>query len=117
MGLQRDGSVIPTPRDRVMPTKEERVFHLVGQKAVAFEIWTTDQEIYRGTSMDEWLDCESEEVQWMMVQLASGQCWEITGVEEYKFQNSRHIKRGPWMDDTAYFTALPEFVRGTSKLL
>jgi len=118
MGKQIDGTVIPTPRDRVMAANEERAYHLIGQSAEAFEIWTTDQEIYTGDSIEAWNDCPGSQVQWMMVRLPDGRIWEITGVEEYKFgRGNSRIKVGPWMDDEGYFLELPEYVRGTSKLL
>jgi hypothetical protein len=117
MGLLKDGTVVPTPRDRVMAVEDEAIFHQMGLVAVAFEIWTTTQEIYTGTSVDEWKDCESEEVQWMMLRLQDGSIQEVTGVEEYRFKGAAFPKKGPWMDDVEYFKALPEFVAGTSKLI
>lgn len=117
MGLLQDGTVVPTPRDRVMEVAEEKDLQEHMREGVAFELFYSDMSMVSGTSIQDWNAAPDDDVQYAVVLKGNGTVWQITGPEIYVYQPGSQPKSGLWMDDTIFFTTLRDAIGPMSQLL
>ena len=102
MGRQKDGTVIPTPRDRVIDSESNAIYEtILNNNPDKFEIVYSDGSVVFGTSIADWVSAPSTEVQFVIVGFADGGYAYVCSMEAYNFKGQ--VKTGPWLDDNLFF--------------
>ena len=102
MGRQQDGTVVPTPRDRIIDADGAAFYQaILDSDPDKFEIIYTDGSIVSGNSIADWVNAPSTEVQFVIVGFSDGGFASVFSMESYNFKGQ--VKTGTWMDDDLFF--------------
>lgn len=109
MGRLRDGTVVPTPRDKVISSQAAAIFQksldgFITKEFIKFDIYYTDKTKVSGSSILDWRQAANTDVQVVVLYNAVGGHSIIHSMEEYTIGGI--TKTGPWMDDEEYWNLI-----------
>ena len=115
MGILKDGTIVPTPRDRVLSSEEQDYLEALLQKDILeFEVFYSDLSSVRGRNIPQWKNAPDSDVQLLVVKYRLGGWAIVNFLDTYTLWGIS--KTGAWMDDTEFYR-LNQDVHSLSRII